>query len=435
MSSSHVDASAAAAPFAASTAPAESDTRVLSLVARSSASTVTAVTCSVFLCMLPVTMLVPVLRELLVERFHASTFATHVFMSVNMVGGLLIAPVGAWLADRAGRRRTVLLVALLCDGALLALMGWLSAHAPTLKVLMPVRFLEGGAHLVAISTLMAMAQDLARDGQRGRIMGVIGAALIFGTAFGTPLGGRIGQVSPISVFGLGAALCGVGALIAAIWLNDEAGSTPRGATLRNTVSLLRHCPALRVPCLFGFIDRFCVGVIVTSFILFLGEVHHAGPADKGQLMALFLFPFALLCYPMGRVADRLGRVWLMCLGNGLFGVIYAFYGVTPLNWLPVAMAASGVLSALMFAPNLAICSDLAPREQRTAAFAAFNMAGSLGFMTGPILGGTLMTCLSPTVGAPMAYRVTFVVTGLAVVACAAGAIPALLRMRRAGLTR
>lgn len=404
-------------------------------VARSAVQEVAPVALTVFLCMLPVTMLVPVLRELLVERFAASTFIAHAFMSVNMVGGLLLAPLGAWLADRAAMRRPVIMIALLCDGALLALMGWLTENYPSLALLMPLRFLEGGAHLIALSTLMALAQDLARDGQRGRIMGVIGAALIFGTAFGTPLGGRIGQLSPGSVFGLGAAISGFGALIAALWVREGQGGSASRMTLKDTLAVLRRSPALRVPCIFGFIDRFCVGVIVSSFILFLGEIHGLQPAQKGMLMALFLFPFALLCYPMGRLADRWGRVWPMCLGNALFGVVYALYGVTPRGWLPVVMAISGVLSALMFAPNLAMCSDLAPRQQRAAAFAAFNMAGSLGFMAGPLLGGLIMMALSSITGSLTAYRVTFLISGMAVMGCAAVALPVLLRMRRSGLTR
>ena len=42
--------------------------------------------------MTPVTLPVPVLRELVGERFAVSEFATSLFMSVNMIGALLMAP-------------------------------------------------------------------------------------------------------------------------------------------------------------------------------------------------------------------------------------------------------------------------------------------------------------------------------------------------------
>ena len=55
--------------------------------------------------MAPVTIPVPVLRELVQERFAVSELATSLFMSINMLGALLTAPVAGALADRLGRRR------------------------------------------------------------------------------------------------------------------------------------------------------------------------------------------------------------------------------------------------------------------------------------------------------------------------------------------
>jgi MFS family permease len=54
------------------------------------------------------------------------------------------------------------------------------------------------------------------------------------------------------------------------------------------------------------------------------------------------------------------------------------------------MLASGVLSALMFTPNLLLISDLAERGHGEGLFGAFQVAGSLGFLVGPIVGGALL---------------------------------------------
>ena len=52
------------------------------------------------LILVPVTMPVTVLRAFVQERFGVSEFMTSLFMSVNMVGAVLSAPIAGALADR-----------------------------------------------------------------------------------------------------------------------------------------------------------------------------------------------------------------------------------------------------------------------------------------------------------------------------------------------
>src|SRR5690606_9537607 len=79
-----------------------------------------------FCLMLPVTGMVPVLPELTLGRFAAlGEFQSHLFMSVNMLGALIGAPLAGLLSDRLGRRKPLAVVALAANGlALLAI-----AHA------------------------------------------------------------------------------------------------------------------------------------------------------------------------------------------------------------------------------------------------------------------------------------------------------------------
>ena len=60
-------------------------------------------------------------------------------------------------------------------------------------------------------------------------------------------------------------------------------------------------------------------------------------ATRGMLMSLFLLPFALLCWPAGRLADRVGWYGPIVSANILFGITYASYGLLPFSLLPVAM--------------------------------------------------------------------------------------------------
>ena len=52
--------------------------------------------------MMPVTLPVPILRELVGERFAVSELLTSLFMSINMVGAAIAAAAAGWLRDQQG---------------------------------------------------------------------------------------------------------------------------------------------------------------------------------------------------------------------------------------------------------------------------------------------------------------------------------------------
>ena len=380
-----------------------------------------------FFSMLPVTMMVPVLKEIVTERFGTGTFAAHLYMSINMIGAILTAPITASLADRAAQRKTVLLIALILNLTTLTLM----PLAESFPLFMTLRFFEGAFHVLAISTIMACAADWADSQRKGRQMGMLGASLIFGTSCGAPLGGSIGQSNPMMVFAVGV-VCVAIATVLTLALVHEAPGRARSTRFAEAIDLLRTRRTLFVPYAFSFVDRFCVGVIVSSFVLFLGEAHGYSPAQRGGLLALFLFPFAILCYPAGRLADRYGRTVPMIVGNAAFGLAFAAYGIAPEMWLPALMLASGVFSAMFFAPNLAMCGDLAPPQQRAAAFAGFNVAGSLGFLCGPLVGGAIHRLATPSLGSLRAYSLAFAVAGVVVLGCALAFGSSLIRLSKRG---
>lgn len=381
---------------------------------------------SLFLTMLPVTMMVPVLRELVNDRFQVSTFWAHAFMSINMVAAVLASALISATGDQLRRRRAALLISLMLNAGVLSLMPVVSSFA----LFMSLRFVEGALHIFAITMIMAMASEWSTPERRGRQMGLIGSAMMFGTAVGVPLGGRIGQVWPSAVFYAGILSLLIAVALVVSFVRDSA---KREAARRtgDTLALFRENRRLLLPCAFAFVDRFCVGVLVSSFVLYLGGPLDLSPSQRGGLLALFLVPFAVLCYPAGRLADRAGRAPVMIAGNMLFGLIFVCYGLVPASWLPWVMLASGLFSAALFAPSLAICAEFTPPHQRALAFGGFNLAGSLGFLCGPIASGVVFALASPRMGPPGAFALVFALTGLLVVVCTLALGPALFRASRA----
>lgn len=364
-----------------------------------------------FLCLVPVTLLVPGLHELVVVAHGGSASDAHAFMTVNMIAGMVTVP----LAMRALRRhpgdvRRWAALALVIDAG--AFVGM--AFAPSLGALYAFRVLDGAVHLPAITLLMVASNRITGE-KRGGSLGALASAIMVGVAIGSPLGGWLVQRGPQAMYFTGAALLLVaaGVMTRLRPMDVLLGGASRYAWNRRSLTSW-------IPLFYGFLDRFSIGIFVSTFTLYLTNVLGLSAPQRGALVALFMLPFALLCYPAGRLADRIGWFGPMIAGNVLFGLTFALYGVVPGAWMPALMVASGVFSALMFAPNLLLISDLARRGHGEGLFGAFQVAGSFGFLTGPIVGGVLVAITRGADGVP-AYREIFagvgVLAALLAVAC------------------
>jgi MFS family permease len=373
--------------------------------------------CVIYLLMLPVTGMVPVLHGL-TEGRHPETgdLARHLFMSVNMIGALVAAPLAGLASDSLGRRVPLIAAALVINGlALLLIAGdW---SYPTVLTL---RFIEGCAHMTALSLLMTLGADHGRSRGMGAAMGAVGAAVSLGVASGAPLGGWIGATGAAQVPWLGGWLMLALALLVPILLRDA----PRDAERLSPARLLRELAAnrmLAVPYLFAFVDRLTVGFIVSTFSLYLGAVLGFDARQIGLVMAAFLIPFSVLTYPAGRLCHHWDRLGMMIAGSVLYGVFLIALGLAPAGAIAALMAAGGVVAALMYAPSLVLTAELADPTQRASTLAGFNVAGSLGFALGPLLGGTLVGGFRAAGIDP--YLPVFIIVGVLEILVALAVVP------------
>jgi MFS family permease len=119
-------------------------------------------------------------------------------------------------------------------------------------------------------------------------------------------------------------------------------------------------------------------------------VFELSPGATGLMLALFFAPFAIFQYPFGVLSDRIGRTIPVLVGSTLYGVVVIGVGLAPTVALAgAAMVAVGVIGALMAPATMALVTDLAADDQRGVAMAAFNAVGSLGFLAGVLVGGTV----------------------------------------------
>lgn len=361
-----------------------------------------------FLTLVPITLLVPGLTELVVDKHGGSRFAAHLFVSVNQLAGIIAVPLAMLVHRRVPTSRWWIPGLLALDAV--AFLGMRSA--PSLGALFAWRAVDGIAHLPAVTFLM-IAANRAGGERRGASLGVVASALMVGIGVGAPVGGVLIDRDPLLVYSVGAVLLAIAAAVslrvptthAAHEIGAPSAAPPRYAWDRKRL-------VSWMPLAYGFADRFLIGIFVSTFTLFLTEVHGVNAATRGALMSFFLLPFAALCWPAGKLADRAGWYGPLVVANILFGLVYASYGALPLAWLPAAMVLSGVLSALMFAPSLVLVSDFAKRGAGEGLFGAFQVAGSFGFLIGPIVGGLLVSLLRTPEGGP-AWMEIFLGVGIA----------------------
>ena len=302
---------------------------------------------------------------------------------------------------------------------------------PTLGVgfggALAVRVVGGAFTIGAFSLAITMLMDLA--GGNGRNMGAAGIAIGLGAALGSVAGGQLSTLSPFGPVYAGAAVLGAAGLLAAT-VPDAVAGTEESATQSSTgsnrglgaaIETLRSQPALGVPFAFGFVDRLTAGFFSLVGVFYFGDVFGLDAAGVGIALALFFVPFALLQYPLGSLSDRIGRFVPVVVGSVGYGVTIIAVGLAPTVEVAMGlMVLVGVAGAFVAPATMALVSDLVDPAERGVAMGGFNVFGSLGFLTGFLIGGV--------VGSSTDYLTAFLVVGGLEIAIAVVALPAVRRL-------
>ncbi len=379
----------------------------------------------IYLLMLPVTGMVPVLSGLTADRYpETGDLARHLFMSINMIGALVAAPLAGLLSDSLGRRVPLIAAAFVVNGLSLMMISGDGSYA----FMLAWRFIEGCAHMTALSLLMTLGADHARRESLGVTMGGVGAAVSLGVASGAPLGGLLGAGAPTDVPWFGGWLM-FAVAVAVPFVLREPGDKPHRMKPKALIAALAANRLLAVPYVFAFVDRLTVGFIVSTFSLYLASVMGFDALRIGLVMAAFLIPFSLLTWPAGALCRYWDRLAMMIAGSVLYGVFLVALGLADAGAMVWVMAAGGVVAALMYAPTLVLTAELAGPGQRASTMAGFNIAGSIGFALGPLLAGTLVGLFRSLGMDP--YLPVFIIIAAIEVGVALAMLPLWLRRRRA----
>jgi len=375
----------------------------------------------VFLVLLAQVLLYPGI-DTLVATLGATTDlrASMWFLAAEFGAFVLCAGVWGLASDATGRRVPYIVAGALGGAAGYAALLVAPRLGPAFPTVLGLRIAQGAMTIGAFSLAMTMLMDLG--GGHGRNMGAAGIAIGSGTALGAPLGGQLYEIGPL-VPVAGASVLLTCSAVLAVTVTDRAPTDRRG--LGAAVESVTARPRLVVPYAYGFIDRFTAGFFALVGTLYFRTAFDLSPGATGIVLALFFAPFALLQYPFGVLSDRIGRTGPIVAGSACYGVAVVGVGLAPrIELVGLGMVVVGIIGALMAPATMALVTDLAAPEERGAAMAGFNIFGSVGFLAGVLIGGT--------VAERAGYVTAFLVTGGIEIAIAALTLPVFLHWRRRG---
>jgi DHA1 family tetracycline resistance protein-like MFS transporter len=139
------------------------------------------------------------------------------------------------------------------------------------------------------------------------------------------------------------------------------------------------------------LDAVGIGLIFPILPALLSDVTHAGNVAPyiGIMTALYAAVQFVFAPVLGSLSDRIGRrpvLLISLLGAAINYLLLAFAGSLWLLFLGRAIA--GLTSANVSVAT-AYITDITPEDQRARRFGLFNAMFGIGFIVGPVLGGTL----------------------------------------------
>jgi MFS family permease len=335
----------------------------------------------VFCSMLSSTLLIPAVRPFFAAVHPSAEGGLFWFMSVNMLGAIVGAPVLGALADALRARWLVLVAAAVLDGVLL----FLCALPLDLPLVLTLRCVQGAANVAAVSLLMGLTTSAG--------VPVAGGATIAAIAVGAPLGTLLLPLGPQVPLQVGAML----PLVVAVVVGALQPGAPQAARVaRGLRSVWSATPAG----VFVFAERLAIGLFIVPFSLLCHDVRGFDDAVVGRLYAAFLVPFALATAMWPRL--RASPVASVVLGAVVYAsALVAAARIGGVLALAAVLVAGGVGAAGVYAPALRSVGRLVPPERVGAAMGLVNALGALGMLIGSG-GARFLTQWSSSLGADRA---------------------------------
>lgn len=347
-----------------------------------------------FLVMVGFGIIIPVM-PFYVEEIGASPTQLGLLMAVYSVMQLLFAPMWGRVSDRIGRK-PVIMVGIFG----LALSFFLMAVSSTLWMLFAARVIGGFFSSANMPTVMAYVADITSEENRGKGMGIIGAATGLGFVFGPALGGVFSQSGLSIPFYIAGTLSLITFIFVFFVLKESLDPEQRNnPSSRQRIPFLR---ALKGPVSILFILQWFVSLslagLEATFAYFAYERANLGAVELGYIFMIMGLAGALV---QGGLVGKLTKKY----GEGLviqIGIVISAIGFALILFVNSFLTAAlfltifGIGNGFIRPSVSSLLTKASPTSygRTTGLLSSFD---SLGRIIGPPLGGWLFTI---TIGLP-----------------------------------
>ncbi|HQK92815.1 MAG TPA: MFS transporter [Armatimonadota bacterium] len=292
------------------------------------------------------------------------------------------------LADRLGRRAMLVFA---MSGSLATLAGM--PFATGVWILRALVFLHGVSASPVGPTVLALTADRVDPERRSTAVGVVFTAWFAAIGCGFLVLMLLSRLDTRLLFGLLGVEFAVALLIAATLVprggrGAVEGRAARRPLLEVGLDAARRLTRKRLLVVGLFCQTLTVGLLAPVLAPYL-KGHQGLGEDQILILAIAGGGLAAgLIIPMGRMADRVSKQWLMVSSLAASGLVLA--GLAYTRSFPVLIGLVGVAGcayALILPTWNALLLLHAHREQRALMLSAFMACEQLGFMAGPASSG------------------------------------------------
>lgn len=313
--------------------------------------------------------------------------------AASTVVGILVSLPAGILSDIIGRRRVLLIAAIIFATAPFAYLLVTGAW-----VLVAVRIYHGLATAILGPVAMAAVADTFDKG-RGERMAWYSSATMIGRFLAPLAGGALIFGDNFRWVYLVDGFVGVLALVAALRLPlstttsgaaREALRYKRGEFSKEIGTILTHRGILATSVVEA-VQYFAFGCIETFLPIYLNEQLGFSPLAIGFLFTTQIFIAAFTKPIMGRLSDRYGRIPLIIAGLALGGATTAaMTHSTNYVVLLVLIGLFGLGLATVTASTAAIVADFSRASSRGSALGVLSTIMDIGQSSGPMVSGVLI---------------------------------------------
>ena len=314
--------------------------------------------------------------------------------SVSALTGILASIPAGMLSDRLGRKRMLLVSAIVFASA-----PFFYPFATRLWQLAAIRFYHGLATAIFVPVAMAMVSDLFHR-QRGEKIGWFSTSTLAGRFMAPLVGGSIiGALSLNPSLGFKAVylVCGAAGLLAlllTLMIPDPKPRESKKREWRETFEALRAVVSNRVILATSGVEAailFAYGTFETFLPVYSVRIGLSA-YEVGIFLSAQIIALALTKPAMGRFSDRHGRkpqIFAGALTGALcIGCFPLFASFLPLLALSILF---GLSLSIVTSATSAFIADASCRETHGSAMGMLGSIMDIGHTTGPIVSGILAT--------------------------------------------